>query len=376
MSDYAFAVFSLIGALLCFPAAYFNWKLADRPWSIYFFVAYVFLINILSFIDSIIWSAENIADWWEGYGYCDINIRIREAFTLGLPGAAIGICRFLAEACTPHPKPVKTIRRYEKLRRNIIDLVLGVIIPVTKLALNFIVESRRYSIVGVTGCAPVISTTWASILLFYIWTPAFSLVAAVFAGMQLWFTLILGIFIRNWYINRKILDEKYSHGMHVGISKCECRRLLFTVSAVIFIYFPISVYTLISAFINSRDRFVWADVHGPEWGIILKLSQPRAPWTAWVNFILSLTVFAFVGMPRNARSFYKRCFGWLYDRSPQGLKAKLYFLQNLSESASQSNIVTPLGVSTGQSGSRTLNGTGYCSPGAFLMTGTRRLGEH
>src|SRR5262245_34673796 len=124
MADSAFTVFSIIGAILCFPAVYFNWKLADRPWSIYIFVAWVFLINALSFVDSIIWADEDSSTWWYGYGYCDINIRVREAFTLGLPGAAIGICRFLAEACAPHPKPVRTTRRYEKVRRNIIDLFL------------------------------------------------------------------------------------------------------------------------------------------------------------------------------------------------------------------------------------------------------------
>src|SRR5579859_699881 len=76
MTDIPFTVFSCIGFFLCLPPAYFNWKIPGRPWATLIFIGWICVFNGLSFIDSIIWSGPDPAEWWDGKIYCDIFSRV------------------------------------------------------------------------------------------------------------------------------------------------------------------------------------------------------------------------------------------------------------------------------------------------------------
>src|SRR5438874_2584550 len=81
MADYPFTIFSFIGVLLCIPPAYFNWKIPSRPWATLILIGWILVLDLLFFIDSILWSSEDTSTWWEGRFYCDINSRIKDAFS-------------------------------------------------------------------------------------------------------------------------------------------------------------------------------------------------------------------------------------------------------------------------------------------------------
>jgi pheromone a factor receptor len=76
MPDIPFTVFSCIGFLLCIPLAYFNWKIPSRPLATSILIEWIFLLNLPYFSDSILWSDPNLANWWDGNVYCDINARL------------------------------------------------------------------------------------------------------------------------------------------------------------------------------------------------------------------------------------------------------------------------------------------------------------
>jgi pheromone a factor receptor len=181
MPDYPFSVFTCLGFLLCIPPAYFNWKIASRPWATLIFIGWIFTLNLIEFMDSIIWSSNDTSEWWDGKIYCDINSRIKSVFPIGVPGAAIGICRFLADATNPNPS--QNDLQYTVFRRNMIDLFLGIILPLINVGLKYIVNPSRYWIVGVNGCTGITAITWPSIPLYYLWSPILSLIAAFYAGI-------------------------------------------------------------------------------------------------------------------------------------------------------------------------------------------------
>src|ERR1700721_3292202 len=151
MPDYGFSIFSFFGAVLCIEPAFFSWRIPGRPWSVLFVMCWICIYNILSFVDSIIWSGENSAEWPDAQGYCDIDSRIKTVFPIGVLGAAIGVCRFLAESTDLETEEEGLLSR-NKFRRNIGDVFLGVILPILFIVLHFIIEPSRYDIVGVTGC--------------------------------------------------------------------------------------------------------------------------------------------------------------------------------------------------------------------------------
>jgi pheromone a factor receptor len=180
MADYAFTVFSCIGCILSVISAYFNWKVPGRPWATLILIFWIFALNLLSFIDSIIWGSDDPDSWWDGKVYCDIDSRIKSEFPLGVPGATIGICRFLAAATNPDPGQREL--KYTQVRRNIIDLFLGLILPIAHMGLKFIVSSKRYAIVGIVGCTGWTDDSWPSIPLYYLWSPILTLIASGYAG--------------------------------------------------------------------------------------------------------------------------------------------------------------------------------------------------
>ena len=100
-------------------------------------------------------------------------------FLYDIPDVIIDICRFLADAT--NPDPAQTDMRHTQFRRNIIDLSLGIILPLILVGLKFVVESSRYHIVGVAGCSGVSYRSLPTIFIYTIWSPLLCTVAAFYA---------------------------------------------------------------------------------------------------------------------------------------------------------------------------------------------------
>ena len=181
MPDYPFTVFSGIGFLLCIPPAYFNLKIPNLPWATLFLIGWIAILNLLYFIDSIIWRSDDLNTWWDGKGYCDINFRIKDMFNIGVPGAAIGICRFLGDATNPNPS--QNDLRHGRFRRNMVDLFLSIILPLVVSSLNVLFETSRYHISGVQGCKGWIDYSWPSVLFYPMFCPLLCLIAGIYSGI-------------------------------------------------------------------------------------------------------------------------------------------------------------------------------------------------
>ena len=330
MPDYAFTVFSCIGFLLCIPLFYFNWKVPGRPWATLILIGWVFILNLLSFIDSVIWSSDDPDTWWDGKVYCDIDSRIKSAFPIGVPAATIGICRFLATATDPEPS--QRDLRYTQRRRNMIDLFLGIILPIFQMVLKFIVSPKRYYIVGIVGCTGWTDDSWPSIFLYYLWSPILCLIASGYAGITIDFCTDVVIFLKNWYVRHKQHNQDWSVGVR-GISRVEFFRLVLTALSVIFFYLPLSLYVLKVDVDVQFHPYSWSNVHGPLWKYIVMQASltGRAPWSSWIGIVLSITLFFFVGFTRNAKQFYERGIEWIYDHMPSKLQQKSLGMQKISD---------------------------------------------
>jgi pheromone a factor receptor len=181
MPDYPYTVFAAIGWIVCIPLAYFNWKIPGRPWAPLILIGWLFFNNLLSFIDSVLWTGSDSATWWDGKVYCDIGSRVKSEYLIGVPAALIGICRFLAAAI--HLDPVQTTLNQTQRRRNITDLLLGVFLPIVNVGLKQIVTSPRYYIFGIRGCTTGLDDSWPSILLYFLWAPVLTIIATGYAGI-------------------------------------------------------------------------------------------------------------------------------------------------------------------------------------------------
>lgn len=179
MPDYPFTVFSGIGFLLCILPAYFSWKAPNRSWAMLFLIGWIMVLNLLFFIDSIIWRSYDMSTWWDGKIYCDINFRIKNMSSWGVPGATIGICRFLANATDPNPS--QRDLQHCRFQRNMIDLFLSITLPLMIEAGLVAFETSRYHILGVLGCTGWIDYSWPSVLYYALWCPILCLIAILYA---------------------------------------------------------------------------------------------------------------------------------------------------------------------------------------------------
>ena len=184
MPDYPFTVFSILAALLLIEPAILICKSSSRAWAGLFLLGWIFVYNILSFVEGIIWSGEDVEQWIDGTGYCDVSSSLKTIFPIGVLGSMIGICRFLSASMRDN------ISQEEKGQRDmwkeiLADGFLSLFLPALFIILTFIVEEPRYSIVGVLGCRSIIDQSWPAIVLYFIWPLILSLIAVVYTGTHL-----------------------------------------------------------------------------------------------------------------------------------------------------------------------------------------------
>jgi hypothetical protein len=153
----------------------------------------------------------------------------------------------------------------------------------------------------------------------------------------LFFIVNLGLFIRNWWVRRKRLNQRWAVCQNSGISKGEFGRLLFTVLSVLLIYWPLSLYRFVEFFrLSKLLPYHWQVVHGPLWKLILFQEYPKVTWSGWIGVYLAITSFAFIGFTRNARRAYEHCVELIYDRLlPKQVQAKLPSLRKISEACKE-----------------------------------------
>lgn len=292
---------------------YFTFRSAGHPWATVILIGWIFIENLLLCLDSIIWRGDSPEEWWEGQIYCDINSRIKSAFVIGVPGAAVGLCRFLADVTNPKIEPDQL--QSTRWRRNVFDLTFGVILPLVNAGLKLLVMPARYAISGVHGCVGLTYPTWLSIPLYWGWTPILSLVAAVYACISYCVSRVnVAIFLRHWWVLSRQYKYEWGLGLTTGISQTDFRRLLLTAIYVIVVYFPLSIFLFVMQLKETPLRqYSWERIHGPQWAIIQKIESPRVVWNVWLAPSTAITLFSVLGTTKNAMEGYNKLFKWVRD---------------------------------------------------------------
>ena len=164
--------------LTCIPPVFFNCKIQNSLWATRFLIGWIMVLNLLHFIESIIWASNYLSTWWDGKVYCDIGVRVKMMFILGVPGAFVGIYRFLGDIFDPNSS--KRDLRQGLFKRNLIHSFLSFILPLLFAASGFLFEVSRYHIIGVRGCTADISVSVPSFVIHWMWNPILCLIAGAY----------------------------------------------------------------------------------------------------------------------------------------------------------------------------------------------------
>lgn len=170
---------------LGFVSLFVTWVPARLLWRNGEFAGTVFcvammVINFFTLVNALIWPDNNVADWFAGYGWCDLENYIYFAMHSVFNISLFEIMRSLASkvALDRAVRPTASERR----RERIISALVIFTVPVIQVALTYVVIGGRYSVYTLVGCVPVYYPSWIYLVFYVLPTPIFILGAAVMAG--------------------------------------------------------------------------------------------------------------------------------------------------------------------------------------------------
>ncbi|CCL98521.1 uncharacterized protein FIBRA_00520 [Fibroporia radiculosa] len=290
--------FSLIGFVLVNIPLY--WHLEAWNVGCVLFIFWSGTQCLFQFINTTIWR-DNVINW--APVWCDITSRWMLAASIGVITASLIINRrlyYIAIIVQIYSTPE------EKRRMILIDLFIGLGLPILQVILYYFIQGHRFDIIEGFGCMFVIPNTNISWFLFDIWPIVIGLVSAVYC------TLTIRAFLKQ----RKKLNEVISASGNFS----RYFRLMALAAVELCSTVPLATYTLIVTV--QEPVYDWdgslANLHydfssvGQIPAISLLTEDPAAvrslAFDSWTFIGCALVFFAFFGFAQEARSHYHKAF--------------------------------------------------------------------
>ncbi|KAH8823739.1 GPCR fungal pheromone mating factor, partial [Flagelloscypha sp. PMI_526] len=317
----AFPIFAFIGAFLV---------LTPLPWHLQAWNAgtclYMFWVAAGCFytaVNSIIWhdNAIDLAPHW-----CDFTTRLGMAIFIGIPASSLCINRRLYKIASSN-----TIGSSTKERRTaiLIDLAIGLGLPILEIPLSYIVQGHRYDIYEGYGCLIALVNTPLSYVLVYTWPIILGIISAVYC------VLTLRAFLRRRAEFAQFLST--SGPVASGMSINRYFRLMALATTELLFNLPFSTYGLYFNITAGKIRpyVSWDDLHFEFWAIgqipSVLFRTDRTIVTSlelqrWLLVLCAILFFALFGFSQEAKKFYRDIF-WkvagVFGKHPQAPVSKM-----------------------------------------------------
>ncbi|KAF4623145.1 hypothetical protein D9613_002291 [Agrocybe pediades] len=294
-SNSIYSAFAFIGFVMC--CIPLPWHLEAWNTGTCLYMVWTGLACLNMFINSVVWTA-NAIDF--SPTWCDISTKFFIGTTVAIPAASLCINRRLY-----HISSVRsvTITKAEKRRDVMVDLAIGLGIPLLEMILHYIPQGHRYNIFEDIGCLPSTYNTWVAYVLVYCVPIAIGCVSAVYAIMS----------IINFNKSRVQFNELLSS--YNNLTSSRYVRLMCLAGVEVLCTIPLGAF---SVYLNVRAGISpwisWADTHfgfsrvdqtlaiywrmDPKNNISLEL-------TRWLPILCAFIFFGFFGFADEARKNYR-----------------------------------------------------------------------
>ncbi|ETW79704.1 putative B mating type protein [Heterobasidion irregulare TC 32-1] len=290
-----FSAFAFIGFVMC--SVPFYWHLEAWNTGTCLYMAWTGLACLNQFINSIVWN-HNAINW--APVWCDISTRFMIGTTVAIPAASLCINRRLYNIASI--KAV-TISRKEKQHGIMIDLAIGLGIPILEMILQCIVQGHRFDILEDVGCFPATYNTPPAYALTLAWPVAIGAVSLVYCVLS----------IRQFWIRKQQFNDIVSSNRNLNQSRY--LRLIALAGIELLGTIPLGSYSL---YLNTTNNSIhpwisWADTHfdfshvGQIPSVIWRAdSQVEASveLSRWLIVLCAFIFFAFFGFAQEARRHY------------------------------------------------------------------------
>ncbi|KAI0274469.1 pheromone A receptor-domain-containing protein [Russula aff. rugulosa BPL654] len=297
-----YSAFSFIGFVLC--AIPFYWHFKARNTGTCLFMIWTGLGCLLQCINSIVWN-KNIIN--RTPVYCDISTHIQVALNVAVPASSLCINRLLYRVA--RMKSAGTTDAKDG-RIVIIDLLIGVGIPVLQMVLHYIVSANRYNIFEDIGPFP---STWVTL-------PAFFLVIAwpVVIGAVSFFYCVMAIcaFYKRRRNHMRLLSGHNNSGQYLRLMAISTTEILGTIPLGTF-------YLVFDVKLGITPWTGWANMHSHYSAVeqVAGFTWKNDPQLAlalemfrWSLVACAFLFFALFGLSAEARENYYRLYKSLARR--------------------------------------------------------------
>lgn len=293
-----FSAFSFLGLVFVSVPMYWHLEAWNTGTCLYMAWTGVQCLNL--FVNSIIWNG-NAINW--NPVWCDISTRIFIGANVAIPAASLCINRRLY-----HISCVKTVTRTraEKQRAIMVDLSIGLGIPLLQMILQYIVQGHRFNIFEDIGCYPFTYNVTLAYPLVFVWPLIISVISAAYCVMT----------IRAFAKRRSDFNELLSSNRNLSLGRYF--RLMCLAGIELVCGIPLSCFSLyLNASGGVEPWISWQNTHSgfsrvdqvpaiiwknvPELMTSLELSR-------WLTVLCAFIFFAFFGFADEARKHYRSAF--------------------------------------------------------------------
>lgn len=301
----ALSVFSLISAILLVPPFIWHTRYSKNVPAI-FLISWLIFLNLKACINSIVWSADDFDQAWDGKVYCDIVTRLEVG---SYSGAVCALCAISLNLYMILKGNSTFIAKDGPLarRKHWINLVICLITPVLTMILQILYDSQRYAIVKYKGCTALPYGTWVVIILYLMWPFLWSIVCVVISLLT----------IISFYRKRSDLKDLLScSNSFLNIRRFG--RLLIYCVLMLVIMFPAATYTFVADCQDSNGPYNWLYIHSEYWQIIYYIDLGYAQTHQyWLHVGLSIITFILFGMGSEALEMYKKMLVQMHILKPR-----------------------------------------------------------
>ncbi|KAF7312806.1 Pheromone B alpha 1 receptor [Mycena kentingensis (nom. inval.)] len=304
--DWFFSALAFIGFVLSFIPL--PWHLEAWNVGTCLYMLWTGIACLILFINSIVWH-NNVIDW--SPTWCDISTHYMNGFNLAIPATSLCINRRLYQiAC------VRSVTRSkaEQRRAILIDLAIGLGLPVLQIPFQYIVQGHRYNIFEDIGCLGTTYETPLAILFFHLPPILLGCVSGVYC------ILSIRAFYKSHVQFREILSSSNTNlnlNRYLRLMALASLDLLFTIPLAVWVLYTNVAVTGLSPWIS------WADTHSnfsrvvqvP--GIIWRsdpMSAASLETLRWLTVFAAFLFFGFFGFADEAQKHYKLAYNSVAKR--------------------------------------------------------------
>ncbi|KAF5385739.1 hypothetical protein D9757_005478 [Collybiopsis confluens] len=298
--NWVFSMCAFIGFLLS--VIPLPWHLEAWNTGTCLYMMWTGLACLNQFINSIIWTG-NVINW--APVWCDISTRFMIGSAVAIPAASLCINRRLYYIATAN---AVTITQADRRRAVLVDLCIGVGIPVLQMILQYIDQGHRFNLFEDIGCFPFTYNTWVA---------KYSNSAPLHEeGTKKKGALVLSI--RAFNKRRAQFKELLSSNSNLNSNRYF--RLMCLAATEILFTIPLSCWSI---YLNVTSEAIqpwkgWADTHsdfsrvGQYPSVIWHLNSGTAislETSRWFVVLCSVVFFGYFGFADEARKNYRAAIG-------------------------------------------------------------------